>query len=169
MPAIFRSENLIFTRRPSPIPEFAFSTTNDLWKSVQAKRLDFDVRLLEPGLYSYPYHFHRNAEEMFVILSGQALLRTPDGIAEVNEGDILFFEPGPRGAHQLYNHTGRPCKYLDLSTRSDLDVVEYPDSGKINLLPDQEVYRVGERADYYDGEEAVGEVWKSLGFGKPED
>ncbi|AIQ64245.1 hypothetical protein PSTEL_15285 [Paenibacillus stellifer] len=164
MASIFHTNELSFNKRSAPLPEFAFSSTDDLWKSVKASRLDFDVRRLEPGVFSYPYHFHRNAEEMFVILSGRALLRAPEGITEVKEGDILFFESGPAGAHQLYNHTDQPCTYLDLSTLNGLDIAEYPDSGKINILPDQDIYHLGEKSDYYDGEERVREIWGTLGY-----
>ncbi len=53
---------------------------------------------------------------------------------EVKEGDIVFFEIGPEGAHQLYNHTGEPCRYLDIRTEAGLDICEYPDSDKINII-----------------------------------
>ncbi|CQR55260.1 cupin domain-containing protein [Paenibacillus riograndensis] len=69
-----------------------------------SKHLLFEIRSLDPGKYSYPYHFHRSAEEIFVILSGRAMLRTPAGFQELWEGDTVFFESGPEGAHQLFNH-----------------------------------------------------------------
>ncbi|WP_340003528.1 cupin domain-containing protein [Paenibacillus sp. FSL K6-0276] len=91
---------------------------------VGSKHLVFDIRSLDPNKYSFPYHFHRNAEEIFVILAGKAMLRTPEGFKEVSEGDVIFFEIGPDGAHQLYNHTEAPCRYLDLRTNQGIDVCE---------------------------------------------
>ncbi|MNN10587.1 Cupin domain protein [compost metagenome] len=129
---------------------------------VKSKHLIFDIRSLDAGKYSYPYHFHRNAEEMFVILSGKAMLRTPEGCQEINEGDIIFFEMGPTGAHQLFNHTEQPCKYLDIRTNAGIDICEYPDSGKINILPYQEVYQSDDKVDYYSGEDSVAEKWSQL-------
>ena len=126
---------------------------------MKSKHLHFDVRSLDPGKYSYPYHFHRNAEEIFVILSGKATLRTPDEFVELSEGDIAFFEIGEQGAHQLYNHTQQPCRFLDIRTIAGLDVCEYPDSGKINILPYQEIYKSDTTVDYYKGEEKVREKW----------
>jgi uncharacterized cupin superfamily protein len=126
---------------------------------VQSKVLKFDIRSLDPGKYSYPYHSHRNAEEMFVILSGSATLRTPDGYTEVSEGDIVFFGMGPEGAHQLYNHTEQPCRFLDIRTDLGLDVCDYPDSGKVNILPPKEIYQANTKVDYYQGEEHVAEQW----------
>jgi len=34
-----------------------------------------------------------------------------------NQGDIIFFETGESGTHQLYNHTSIPCRYLDVKTQ----------------------------------------------------
>ncbi|MNP43390.1 hypothetical protein D3C76_1372070 [compost metagenome] len=79
------------------------------------------------------------------------MLRTPDGYTELGEGDIAFFEIGPTGAHQLFNHTNEPFKYLDIRTNHGIDIVEYPDSGKINILPEHEIYQT---------EDKVSERWK---------
>nr|WP_243425556.1 cupin domain-containing protein [Clostridium paridis] len=121
--------------------------------------MQFNVRFLDPGKYSYPYHFHRNSEELFVILSGTVTLRIPDEFLILNEGDIVFFKMGPSGAHQLYNHTTEPCKFLDIRTVFGLDVCEYPDSGKINILPYEEIYESSAKVDYYKGEEKVKDKW----------
>lgn len=118
-----------------------------------------NVRSLEPDKFSFPYHFHENAEELFVILSGQVTLRTPEGFQVLSEGDIAFFETGSSGAHQLYNHTDQPCRYLDIATKPDLDVCEYPDSGKVNILPRRTVYRKADQVDYFLEENRVREKW----------
>lgn len=159
MAKIFRQKEVAFTQRNSPIPEFSWHTSPNLTDMVKSKRLNFDIKLIGPGKYSYPYHFHRNAEELFVILSGKAILRTPAGFEELCEGDIVFFEIGPTGAHQIFNHTDKPCKYLDVRTLAEIDVCEYPDSGKINILPNDEVYETADRVSYYKGEDKVSENW----------
>ena len=104
MPTVFNSSKLELKNRKSPIPEFSWKTSPRLAKLVNADDFEFDIRSLDPGRFSFPYHFHRNAEELFMIISGKAMLRTPDGFEEVNKGDVIFFEKGPSGAHQLYNH-----------------------------------------------------------------
>jgi uncharacterized cupin superfamily protein len=159
MAQIFNEKELSFELRQSPIPEFAWHTSPKLAEIVKAKHLQFDVRSLDPGKYSYPYHFHRNAEELFVILSGKATLRTPEEFVILSEGDIVFLEIGPKGAHQLYNHTEEPCRFLDIRTVIGLDVCEYPDSGKINILPYQEVYQSEDKIDYYKNEDSISEKW----------
>jgi uncharacterized cupin superfamily protein len=159
MAHIFNAKNLPFKLRQSPVPEFSWHTSPKLAELVKSKCLHFDVRSLDPGKYSYPYHFHRNAEELFVILSGKVMLRTPGQFTELTEGNIVFFEMGPEGAHQLYNHTEHPCCFLDIRTAADIDVCEYPDSGKINILPYQEIYQAKDKVDYYKGENHVSENW----------
>ncbi|MGH4137115.1 GNAT family N-acetyltransferase [Clostridium sp.] len=162
MAQIFNEKNISFELRQSPIPEFSWHTSQKLSEIVKSKHLEFDVRSLDAGKYSYPYHFHRNSEEMFVILSGSATLRTPNEFVELSKGDIVFFEIGPEGAHQLYNHTEAPCTFLDLGTHDGLDVCEYPDSGKIIILPYQEVYQRDQKVDYYEGEGKVSENWPGI-------
>jgi len=160
MAQIYNEKNISYELKQSKVPEFSWNTSQKLSEMVNAKHLKFDVRLLDSGKYSYPYHFHRNAEEIFVILEGEATLRTPDGFVQVKEGDIVFFEIGPKGAHQLYNSNKQPCRFLDLSTNLGIDICEYPDSGKINILPYEEVYQSNEKVDYYKGEEGVKEKWE---------
>lgn len=167
MAKIFNEKNLSFEIRQSPISEFSWHTSQKLTEIVKSEHLQFNVRSLDSGKYSYPYHFHRNAEEIFVIQSGKATLRTPDEFIELSEGDIVFFEIGPEGAHQLYNHTEQPCRFLDIRTVVGLDICEYPDSGKINILPYIEIYRTEDKTDYYKDEDKVSEKWPTEIINKP--
>jgi uncharacterized cupin superfamily protein len=166
MPEIFNAANLSFSLRQSPIPEFLWHTSPRLSDMVKSKHLYFDIRSIDAGKFSYPYHFHRQSEEIFVILSGEATLRMQSVFKGVKAGDVLFFESGPGGAHQLYNHTDKPCVYLDLRTNVGIDVCEYPDSGKINITPYQEVYESEAKVDYYRNEDKVREHWPESIVGK---
>ena len=159
MPSIFNVNKLKLERNISKIPDFAWLSSPPLAEIAKSKNLHFDVRSLLPGKFSYPYHFHRNAEELFVILEGEATLRSPDGFKEIVKGDLLFFEEGPAGAHQLYNHSDSPCVYLDIRTINGIDVCEYPDSGKINILPFMEIFSASSRVRYYSGEDKVRDKW----------
>lgn len=159
MAKIFNVKNTPFELKKSPIPEYCWHTSPNLTELAQSRILNFNIRSLDPGKFSFPYHSHRNAEEMFVIFSGSAMLRTPEGYKELTEGDIVFFEMGSQGAHQLYNHTDQPCCFLDIRTDLGLDVCDYPDSGKINILPNREIYLSDAKVDYNQGEENVSERW----------
>ena len=159
MPRVFNADTIEYEEKRSPVPEFCWHTSAALSDLIGAGQLDFFIRSLDPGAYSYPYHFHRNSEELFVILSGSAKLRTQEGVRELKAGDIAFFERGPSGAHQLFNHAAEPCRYLDLGAMTEFDVCEYPDSGKINILPERDIFYRGDRAEYCAGEAGVAAAW----------
>ena len=97
-----------------------------------------------------------------MMVTGSATLRTPEGLTEITVGDIVFFEAGETGAHQLYNHTEEPCTYLNIRTSIGYDVVEYPDSGKLIIIPSAETFKKDRQVDYFDGEEKVDEIWAEL-------
>jgi uncharacterized cupin superfamily protein len=159
MPKIFRKEKLEFQKKPSRVPEYEWNVSPRLGRLVNSKYLEFYVVSLDAGKYSFPYHYHRAAEELFMVISGDATLRTPEGFHPVSQGDIIFFEEGSTGAHQLYNHSDSPCVYLDLRTTVGVDVCEYPDSQKINILPFMEVFERVSKVDYYKGEEEPASKW----------
>lgn len=39
------------------------------------------------------------------------------------------------------NHTDNSCTFLDIGTTVGIDICEYPDSNKINILPYEEIYQ----------------------------
>jgi uncharacterized cupin superfamily protein len=102
-----------------------------------------------------------------LIISGSATLRTQNGLDIVNNGDMIFFEKGGSGAHQLYNHTTEPCVYLDIRTYYGFDIAEYPDSEKILIAPTFEIFNKESQASYFDGETRINAKWKEIeGKGK---
>ncbi|MCE1198237.1 MAG: cupin domain-containing protein [Marinilabiliales bacterium] len=129
---------------------------------ISPEYLNFDLRQLQPGQFSAPYHFHKYAEELFLIVSGSAQLRSPEGLADVESGDLIFFPTGDRGAHQLFNPTDAPCLYLDIRSYIGFDLCEYPDSDKILIAPSMEVFRKGTKVPYFDGEDRVQAIWQGL-------
>ncbi len=159
MATVYRSDEVEMTPHRSPLPDFSFASSADLGELANSKYLHLNLRTLPPGKFSYPYHSHRNAEELFVILEGVATLRTPDGYQRIGTGDFIFFEEGASGAHQLYNHSDAPCVYLDLRTKANVDVCDYPDSGKVNILPALDIFEADSRVPYYTGEEGIRDRW----------
>ena len=101
MPMVFHTRELKFETKKTHLPEFAWQTSPRLAKLAGAGQLDFDIRSLDPDSFSFPYRIHRAAEELFLILSGEATLRTPEGFQKVAGGDLVFFEHGDTCAHQL--------------------------------------------------------------------
>lgn len=163
MATVIKSSEREFKEAPNKIDPYKIFTDNSVTnKGIQSQNLNFDVRRLNPGTYSAPYHSHRYAEELFMILSGAATLRTPKGLETVEAGDIMFFEMGETGAHQLYNHTDEPCLFLDVRTYIGHDVCDYPDSNKILIAPTMEVFPNDSTTPYFEGEDNVREVWEKL-------
>jgi uncharacterized cupin superfamily protein len=159
MPYIHKLADIELKQNKSPVSDFSWKSSLPLEEISGSKYLHFDIKSLFPGKFSYPYHFHRNAEELFVILEGEATLRSPKGHQTVSKGDLIFFEEGPEGAHQFYNHGDQPLLYMDLRTKANVDVCEYPDSGKINILPAMDIFRKDSKVPYYTGEEGVRRKW----------
>jgi len=163
MATILKSDQREFKENPNKIDNFRLFTDVSRGKNViTPQNLNFDLRQLNPAQYSAPYHFHRFAEELFMIISGSAKLRTPDGLEIVNSGDLIFFEMGETGAHQLYNHTNESCVYLDIRTFVGYDVCEYPDSNKFLLAPSFEIFSKDSKLGYFDGEENITEKWSQI-------
>ena len=159
MPRIFRSGELEVIERLAPIQDFFWKRTKHLGEIANAKYLHFDIMILPPDKFSYPYHSHRNAEELFFIIQGEVTLRSPEGYQTLIQGDIIHFEQGSEGAHQLYNHTDADCVYLDIRTKANVDVCDYPDSGKVSILPESAIFEVCTKVDYFAGEEDVRKKW----------
>ena len=108
-----------------------------------------------PQKAAYPYHYHLQDEETFYILSGEGLLKTPEGEKRVSAGDMLFFPAGSEGAHKLTNTSlTEKLVYIDFDVIHDLDAAIYPDSGKIGVWGKDinRVYPLDANVDYYEGE-----------------
>ncbi len=163
MSKIIKPNSLKFERDNSALEQFDLLTLAPrLSTIVESKHFVFDVRKLEPGKYSFPYHFHRNAEELILIISGSLTIRTPNGLEIAEKGDIIFFEIGESGAHQFFNHDTIPCEYLDLRTTVGIDVSEYPDSGKIGIWPFGDILKKDSQVDYNEGEDNIQLIWDKL-------
>ncbi len=163
MATIIKGEERDFQSNPNKIDGFRILTDRTREKlGVIPQWLNFDVRQLNPRECNAAYHFHRYAEELFVIQQGAATLRTPEGLEIVRSGDIIFFEAGETGAHQLYNHTDDPCVFLDIRTYIGHDICEYPDSNKLLIVPNGETFVRDDQHDYFEGEEGIREIWNKL-------
>ena len=163
MATVLKSEKRDFQEDPDNIDNFRlFSDVSIKKKGINPKNLNFDLRMLNPGQLSAPYHSHRFAEELFMVISGSMTLRTPKGFEEVSDGDLIFFEMGESGAHQFYNHTSEPCTYLDVRTYIGYDVCDYPDSNKMLIAPSFEIFQKDSASSYFDGENNVLDKWESI-------
>jgi uncharacterized cupin superfamily protein len=98
---------------------------------LRAELLGATLYETPPGEKLWPYHWELGCEEFLVVVAGAPTLRTPEGERVLAPGDLVAFAEGEAGAHQLRNDSDEPFRVLIASTKSDLCVVVYPDSGKV--------------------------------------
>jgi uncharacterized cupin superfamily protein len=69
---------------------------------------------------------------MFFIVSGSGTLRYGSETRRIRAGDIICCPVGgPETAHQIVNDSDKELAYLSISTMTDPEICEYPDSGKV--------------------------------------
>jgi len=115
---------------------------------------------LPPGRSNFPYHWHEAAAEVYVILSGVGVLRSPEGETEVGPGHVVAMPAGPAGAHRLRNASAtEPLRYVDIDTVPGTDVFHYPDSGGTGYRGPSgrsAWFRDEDEVDHYDAEPDAG-------------
>ena len=126
-------------------------------KELGGAKLSCGLWDLPPGKKSFPLHKHHGTEEALFVVSGRAKVRASEGESPIGPGDFVSFPAGDV-AHQLINDGAEPLVYLAISVPIGVDVVEYPDSGKVACSagagPDRKrfVFKADKQADYWDGE-----------------
>jgi uncharacterized cupin superfamily protein len=129
---------------------------------IGARKLGYNLTIVPPGKTQCPFHCHHGEEEMFLILEGEGELRFGDQRYPIRRHDVIACpQGGPEVAHQIINTGTTTMRYLALSTLSEVDTCEYPDSGKILIVTGQsaesgvhKIFRVENTVDYYDREPA---------------
>ena len=90
------------------------------------------------------------------MLTGRVDVRTPEGEEELGPMEVVCFPPGPTGAHKVTNRGEETARVLMLSTKPEVSVAVYPDSGKMLASTgnpeDRLMARRESAVDYYDGE-----------------
>jgi uncharacterized cupin superfamily protein len=134
-----------------------------LGRQAGAEQLGASLFEIPPGGATFPLHAHHANEELLVVLSGRPTLRTSDAERELEEGEVVAFPAGRRGAHRLDNRSEELVRVMIVSTMVAPEVVEYPDSGKVRAssyapggVPTEDaiefIGRREESIDYFAGE-----------------
>jgi uncharacterized cupin superfamily protein len=128
---------------------------------VGSTGLGCTLTVLPPGKRGYPFHRHHVMHEMFFILSGTGEYRLGGRVLPLKAGDLIAAPAGAE-AHQIINTSDAELRYLAISTLGDVDIVDYPDTGKIALaagvknadIAQATIRGLGhlQPADYYQGE-----------------
>jgi uncharacterized cupin superfamily protein len=134
-----------------------------LGRQAGAKRLGASLYELPAGQAAYPYHWHSANEELLLVIAGTPSLRTPAGWRELKAGEVVAFNTGNEGAHQLVNRADAPARFLMVSEMNAPEVCVYPDSNKVMAMQrapgsigDEEAiaawFRLADEVDYWQGE-----------------
>jgi uncharacterized cupin superfamily protein len=126
-------------------------------KRLGAELLGASVYELPPGEHTWPFHYETVSEEWLLVITGRPTLRTPEGERGLEPGDVAVFPRGPAGAHKVENRTDEAARIVILSTKGPLDVVHYPESGKVGVWTAEKGYiaitREQPELDYWEVEE----------------
>ncbi len=125
---------------------------------IGAKKLGYNLTVLPPGKVQCPFHSHHGEEEMFLIVEGEGELRFGDQRYPIRKHDVIACPPGgPEVAHQIINTGHMTMRYLALSTLSEVDACEYPDTQKVLIVTGQpsqpglrKMFRAETTVEYYD-------------------
>jgi uncharacterized cupin superfamily protein len=114
-----------------------------------ARELAANVYELDPGGVGSPLHAHYANEELLLVLAGTPSLRGPDGTQLLSAGAVVAFPRGQSGLHSLVNRSDAPVRYLVVSTANRPDIVEYPDTGAVLVVLEEQrlAYPQGTDAD----------------------
>ena len=99
--------------------------------TAQWKLTQFGVNMVElpPGAWSTQRHWHRNNDELVVVVSGELVAVTDTGEEVLGAGDSIAFKAGVANAHHLQNRSDKPAIYYDIGGRDAWDVSTFPDMG----------------------------------------
>jgi uncharacterized cupin superfamily protein len=112
--------------RPQLPDGFRRSSTR-VGATLGAARTGLSVYELPPGQAISPYHYEDPDEEWLVVVSGTPTLRHPDGEEQLQPWDLVFFPPGPAGAHFVRNDSESVARVAMFSSTSAAGAVVYPD------------------------------------------
>jgi uncharacterized cupin superfamily protein len=120
------------------------------------------LTVVPPGKRAYPFHRHHVFNELFFVLSGSGEVRLDERRLPLRAGDLVA-NPAGAEAHQIVNTGTDELRYLAISDIGTVDVIDYPDSGKMGVAAGVKngdlstaTYKAFGRvtpADYFDGEE----------------
>ena len=91
-----------------------------------AARMGATLYELNPGCPGIRWHMRYGAEEMFFVVSGQPMLRSPAGEEQLSPGDYVSCPEGRAGLHAFTNPTEEPVRILAVSAGGFPDVVATP-------------------------------------------
>jgi uncharacterized cupin superfamily protein len=146
-PVSLRKVNLLSLEPDEPLDAAGFRHVATALKERLGSRLiGAGVYVAEAGDTIWPYHYHHGIEEWLYVISGEPILRDPEGDRRLASGDVVCFPCGPGGAHTLRG----PGRFVIFSTGTKPHMSVYPDSGKVS--GPEGILLASSRVDYWHGE-----------------
>jgi uncharacterized cupin superfamily protein len=102
---------------------FGTSSRFERRPDVEFPEFGFNVRLLRPGQPASLYH-RENAQEVFLVLSGECVAIVEEEERPLRKGDLLYAPPGT--AHVVVGAGDGPSTVLMAGTRKDPEELLYP-------------------------------------------
>jgi len=100
---------------------------------------------VDPENYAYGYHYHEENEELFYIISGEALVKTVKGDIHLKQGDAICFPANINGSHVISNPSKtEKLVYLDFGTANKPDVVHFTGTGSGMVISCKGIYNFKE-------------------------
>jgi mannose-6-phosphate isomerase-like protein (cupin superfamily) len=87
-------------------PKHGFGETQEArfpWRDLDAEKTGFAYHVVKPGQRQAFAHRHQQAEEIYVVLSGQGRMKLDDEVAEVGPLDAIRVAPSIARAFEAYD------------------------------------------------------------------
>jgi uncharacterized cupin superfamily protein len=99
---------------------------------------DFGVNLmrLPPGNWSSQRHWHSHEDEFVYVLVGELVLIEDGGETLLRAGDCAGFAKNSGNGHHLINRAATDAVYLEVGSRSPIDVITCSDIDMISPSTD---------------------------------
>jgi uncharacterized cupin superfamily protein len=99
---------------------------------------DFGVNLmtLPPGGWSSQRHWHSHEDEFVYVLEGELMLVEDGGETLLRAGDCAGFPKGSGNGHHMINRSSAVALYLEVGSRSTLDLIRYSDIDMMSAAAD---------------------------------
>ena len=103
--------------------------------------------VLKPGAWSSQRHWHRDIDELLVMIAGEAVLVEDSGETVLRAGDVAAWPAGEANGHHLQNRSEADCVFVVSAAGAyETDGGEYPDIDMV-FDPDGYARKDGTRYD----------------------
>ena len=110
---------------------------------------------LPPGEAAWPYHYELQREEWLIVVSGEVVVRSPEGERTLRGGDVACFPPGESGAHAVRNGSSEPARFaMPSSFAPHAYVAVRPDSNTALIVGPgfRRIVPLDEEREFWEGE-----------------